>query len=142
VQQINLMLLWVLQSQHLHACCIHVCPYLPVRSPSPHTCLPRGLVFPRGNHVSQIKYRLLRGTKFRKLQLHGDLSFGQHLAYRILPHLLHVTAFWTLQLLDSSNSSEWCPQCTLLVMTLHTTALCFLLIPSRHSYVFRHKSNP
>jgi hypothetical protein len=44
VQRINLMLLWVLQSQHLHACCIHVCPYLPVRSPSPHTFLKRPCV--------------------------------------------------------------------------------------------------
>ena len=44
MQRINLMLLWVLQSQHLHACCIHVCPYLPVRSPSPHTCLKRPCV--------------------------------------------------------------------------------------------------
>jgi hypothetical protein len=114
-------------------------------APSPHTCRKRPCVStgqPWFAHKQNTDF--FAGPSFEKLHLHGGLSFGQHLAYRIRRHLLHVSALWTLLVLDKCNSVECsgvCSQCTLLVITLHTTALCFLLMASRHSF-FRNKSNP
>lgn len=110
-----------------------------------HTPVSRGLVFPQGNHVSPIN-KIQTSSRDQVLKV----AFARWLVLRTESGLQNSTpSVACYRFLDTAITRlkwhhwmKWCPQCTLLVMTQHTTAFCFLLMSSRHSCVFRNKTNP